>query len=293
VSKEFDAALKNLVRGHVADYRTAFRLPEVNTVLDIDLSTVTAATDIVLADANPPTKTLTTLDFQSGHDPFIDDRILMYQAVLRNRFHLPVHSVVFLLRPDSYRPTMTGRVDFETAEGRGKMDFRYELIRLWELPAERLLQAGIGVASLAVLGKFAAPGDLESGLLEVAKQLERRARTEVATPAEANDLLATVTVLMGLRVNREVARALIQRARRMEESTTYQLILEKGEARGEARGETKGARKTLLALAQKKLGRPTKKTLAVLDKINDLDRLVRMNEAILDVKTWDQLLAVE
>jgi hypothetical protein len=158
VSKPFDAALKDIVRRHVADYRAVFHLPDVTTVLDVDLSTVTAATDIVLADANPPRKTLTTLDFQASHDDHIDDRILMYQGVLRHRYHLPVHSLVLLLRPDAFRPAMAGGVRYRTAGGRGKMDFGYELVRLWEIPAAELLATRIGTAVLAVLGRLPGGG---------------------------------------------------------------------------------------------------------------------------------------
>ena len=239
MSMPFDAALKNMVRRHVPDYRDEFRLPDVNTVLDVDLSTVSAATDIVLADANPPIKSLATLDFQAGPDQFIDDRVLMYQAILRNRYHFPVHSVVLLLKADAYRPTMTGGVLYETAEGRGKMDFRFETVRLWEIPAKKLLAAGIGAASLAVLGKLPQRRSLETEISDVLRELDRRLRTEVSAP-EANDMRTTVGVLMGLRIPREVGQALLDKVITMEESTTYQLIIEKGEARGEAKGEARG-----------------------------------------------------
>src|SRR5205085_2707298 len=145
-------------------------------------STVSAATDIVLADANPPTKNVATLDFQAGPDPCIDDRVLMYQAILRNRFHLPVHSVVLLLRPDAYRPPMTGGVLYETADGRGKMDFRYEMVRLWEIPASKLLEAGIGAATLAVLGELPRRKNLEAEISDVLRELDRRFRAEVQSP---------------------------------------------------------------------------------------------------------------
>lgn len=288
MSQPFDATLKDIVRRHVADYAAAFRLPNVHTALDVDLSTVSAATDVVLADANPPRVGVTTLDFQSRHNEFLDDRILMYHALLRSRFHLPVHSVVLLLRSDAFRPATTGGVRYRTAGGRGKMDFSYELVRLWEVPAAELLAAPIGSAVLAVLGRLPDRGDVQAGLTDVLHELDRRLRTEAA-PAEAGDLLAAVGVLMGLRVPRQVGAALLQRVRAMEESTTYQIIIEKGEARG----EVTGARKALMSLARRKLGRPSKKTVAALEQITNVERLVRMTAALLDVKTWDDLLAVE
>ena len=292
MSQPFDAVLKDIVRRHVADYAAEFRLPNASTVLDVDLSTVSAATDVVLADAIPPRLGVTTLDFQSRHDEHIDDRILMYHALLRGRFHLPVHSVVLLLRPDAYRPSMAGGVRYQTAARRGKMDFGYEVIRLWEIDAARLLETRIGAAVLSVLGRLPGRRDAEAGLEEVFRELDRRLRTEVR-PADANDLRAAAGVLMGLRIDRAAAKALVQRVTTMEESTVYQVILEKGEARGEARGEVRGARKALLAAAERRLGRPTKKTLTALEAIADPDRLARMAAALFDVKTWNQLLAIE
>ena len=292
MSQPFDAVLKDIVRRHVADYAAEFRLPGVTTVLDVDLSTVSAATDVVLADANPPRAAVATLDFQSRHDEHIDDRVLMYHALLRHRFHLPVHGVVLVLRPDAFRPSMTGGVRYRTAGGRGKMDFGYELVRLWEVPADELLASGAGTAPLAVLGRLPGRRATEAGLEEVFRELDRRLRAEVS-PAEANDLRTAAGVLMGLRIEREAAKALVERVTAMEESTVYQVIIERGEARGEARGEVRGARRALLAAAQRRLGRPTKKTLAALEAITGPDRLARMAAALFDVKTWNELLAVE
>jgi hypothetical protein len=292
VSQPFDATLKEIVRRHLADYVAEFRLAGMTAVLDVDMSTVSAATDVVLADANPPRRELATLDFQSGHDEFLDDRILMYQGVLRNRYHVPVHSVVLLLRPDAYRPSMTGGVRYDSGRGRGKMDFRYELVRLWQIPAEQLLATGIGTAALAVLGRLPERRDTEVGLEAVFREFDRRLRAEVE-PAEAKDLRASVRVLMGLRITKAAALALVERVTTMEESTVYQVILEKGEARGEARGLAVGARRTLLATAKARLGRPTKKTVAALEAIADVDRLIRMGGALGKAKSWHELLAVE
>ena len=79
----------------------------------------------------------------------------------------------------------------------------------------------------------------------------------------------------------------------MEESTVYQFIIERGEARGEAHGEVRGARNTLLAFATRRLGRPKKKALAALEAITNVDRIGRMAAVASDVRTWDELLATE
>ena len=49
--------------------------------------------------------------------------------------------------------TVTHVVDAPRS-GRGSMDFSYEVVRLWERPAEELLAADLGVAPLAMLGRL-------------------------------------------------------------------------------------------------------------------------------------------
>jgi predicted transposase YdaD len=187
---------------------------------------------------------------------------------------------------------MKGGVFYATGDGRGKMDFKYELIRLWEIPATELLESGIGAATLAVLGKLPQRRGLESEIIDVLRELNRRLRTEMQ-PVDAKDLMASATVLTGLRIPKETAKALVERVQTMEESTVYQVILEKGEARGEARGRVEGARQALLAAARQALGRPPKKALSEIEKIDDVDRLVRMNIAVRDLSSWNELLAIE
>ena len=69
----------------------------------------------------------------------------------------------------------------------------------------------------------------------------------------------------------------------MEESSSYQLIMERGEARGE--------RRTLLRLGRKKFGEPDSATLALVERLTDIDRLETLLERILDVTTWQELLS--
>jgi predicted transposase YdaD len=87
--------------------------------------------------------------------------------------------------------------------------------------------------------------------------------------------------------------------RGIEESSVYQGILRKGEAKGRAEGEAKGRaegeaegiREALLIQGRKKLGPPDEKTSAQIAEIRDLDRLKLLLERILDVSSWDELLA--
>jgi predicted transposase YdaD len=82
--------------------------------------------------------------------------------------------------------------------------------------------------------------------------------------------------------------AMILGIRGIEESSVYQGIFAKGRAEGRA----EEARDALLRLGGKKLGKPSERVQTRLDAIDDLDRLNALLERILDVSSWDELLAV-
>jgi len=73
----------------------------------------------------------------------------------------------------------------------------------------------------------------------------------------------------------------------MKESTTYQAILQEGLAEG----AVNEARKLLLRLGTKKLGKPSTRTQAALAKIADLGRLEALVERLEIVESWQALLA--
>lgn len=73
----------------------------------------------------------------------------------------------------------------------------------------------------------------------------------------------------------------------MEESTTYQAIIAKGRAEGQATE----ARKILLRQASKRFGPPDARAQTAIDAITDIDRLEQLSERVLDVSSWDELLA--
>jgi len=69
----------------------------------------------------------------------------------------------------------------------------------------------------------------------------------------------------------------------LEDSTTYQLILN--------RGVIAEAQRVLLIQGRKRFGAPSPATEAALQAITDRDHLERLAERILDATGWDDLLA--
>jgi hypothetical protein len=69
----------------------------------------------------------------------------------------------------------------------------------------------------------------------------------------------------------------------MRESDTYQAILDEGEVRG--------LQHTLLRLGRKRFGEPDESVRQAVLGITDLERLARLTEDLLDVSSWQELLA--
>ncbi len=68
----------------------------------------------------------------------------------------------------------------------------------------------------------------------------------------------------------------------MHESDTFLAILEEGEA--------KNARKNILLVGEKRLGRPEESLKEQLGGIMDLDRLTRMMSRAVDAISWQEIL---
>ncbi|HZY90436.1 MAG TPA: hypothetical protein VFE78_36780 [Gemmataceae bacterium] len=291
MSLPFDATLKDLVQAHTADWLAILDQPPSGPVevLTPDLSTLTAFTDIVLRTGD----TLLHLDFQSGPDPTLPRRVLLYNVLLHDNYGVPVHSVVVLLRPRADRGDLTGALGYAARPGRGRLEFAFEVVRLWHLPAERLLASGLGTLPLAVLGQMPGGRTLDEALPQVIAQLVKRIEAEA--PAEQAPVLLTASlVLSGLRVSRERAVELFQGVQKMRDSTTYQMILDEGRAEGLTMGEAKGraeeARKLLLRLGRKHLGEPGATVEAAVQALTNLERLELLAERLTEVKSWQDLL---
>jgi predicted transposase YdaD len=220
----------------------------------------------------------------------------LYNAALHYRFGVPVHSVLVLLRPSADHPTVTGRLHYEGRRRRGKLDFSYEVVRVWRQSARSYLHGGLGTLPLAPLCRLPPGKPLVEALGPIIRRIDERLATEAA-PADRAQLLAATFVLTGLRVPREGMGPLFERMKHMKESSGYQIILEEGRAEGLALGRTEGRvqtlQQTLLRLGRQQCGAPSKAVQAALQAISDADRLERMADQLLRARTWQELLAVK
>ncbi len=278
----FDATLKDMARSSPHGVLAAFDHPPTGPVklLNVDLSTVTTAGDLVVGLGEPLAEIL-HFEFQSSAAAWKHADLMAYNALLFRRYHVPVHTVIVLLRPEAAHTNVDGTVAYAARPGRGKMDFSYEVVRLWERPADELLAADLGVTPLAMLGRLPEGLSLEDGLSAVARRLVERMLRE-APPERLRTLLTDALLLTGLRVRREAAKRIFRGVPAMQESDTYLMILDEG--------QEKYARKAILLVGQKKLGPPDEAIKTRLEGITDLERLDRLLLQALTAASWQEIL---
>lgn len=173
----FDATWKFFADLNPKDWLTLVgRSAEVEAVeLDSDLSTVSATADKLIL-IKGPKPSIEHIEVQSGRDIRMPIRVCRYGVLLLYEKRVPINSTVILLRPEADGPELTGIYRAASHDGIEYLQYRYNVIRIWEMPAERFLTGGIGVLPLAFLGKIEderLPEVLENVRLQVESQLPR------------------------------------------------------------------------------------------------------------------------
>lgn len=289
MAKQFDATIKKLVDARPADWLAFAGFPAANSleIIDTDLSISPAADRVLRVVASEPY--IAHLEFQSGADPELDQRMLLYNVLLRSKHKLPVRTVVVLLRPQAESLGITGRV-LEVNDPDVYLDFRYRVIRLWEQPVESVLSGGLGTLPLAPISNVS-----EGDLPKVIERMETRLTSELSS-SDVSEAWTATFILLGLRYPPNVGRAVLSGARNMKDSTTYQAILAEGEAKGQAKGESAGrireAKALLLRLGTRRFRTPSVTIADEVQRIDDLPRLEALIERTMDASSWDELLSL-
>jgi hypothetical protein len=285
MSMPFDATLKDLGREAPTDVLTTFDRPPAGAValLNVDLSTVTTAADLVIGIGDPLAEVI-HLDFQSSAAAWKHADVLVYNALIYADYHVPVHSIIILLRPQAAHSNLNGQVSYAARSGRGSMNLSYEVVRLWERPAQEFLTGPLGTTPFAMLGALPQGVVVADALTQVAQRLIERLEQE-SPPERSRKLLTAAFLLTGLRVKRDVARQVFRGVRAMKDSDTYLAILDEGR---EAE-----AKSVILRHGRKRFGPPDESTTARLNGITDLDRLDRLIDRLVDATatSWQELLS--
>ena len=253
MSKPYDVTLKQLVDQYSGDWLrllgTVVGLGPniVADPLDPDLSTISVQSDKVFRIRSPGSELL-HLEAQASWDGGLLDRVLLYNVHLYYRYGGQVHSVILLLRREADSPLITGTF-VRPGVGRVIHTFNYDVIRVWQEPLARFLNGGLGTLPLALLTDEAA-----NQVPMVLQEMDRQLRQATLPQHTADMMWSAGYLLLGLRFDPGQITDWFKGVQGMEESTTYQLILKKGEGIGEVTGELSGYRKSVLAMLRKKFG---------------------------------------
>ncbi len=196
-------------------------------------------------------------------------------------YQVPVHSLVILLRTQAAHSNLNGLVSYSTRSGRGSINFTYEVVRLWERPAEQFLTGTLGTLPLAVLGVLPEGVPTQDGLTSIAQRIISRVEHD-APVEQGRRLLTAAFLLTGLLVTRSAAKQAFRGVRQMRDSDTYLAILEEG--------REEEVKKLIIQLGRKKFGTSEATAVNLLNGISDLARLERIHERLLDATNWQDLL---
>jgi hypothetical protein len=302
MSKPYDATLNRLIDTCPNDWAAflATRVglaPQPAEVIDSDLS-VTVQADKVFRLPGPP-PALIHLEAEVSSRRGVPRRLNRYNALLDYTYDEPVHSVVVLLRPEADASDLTGVHTRTRKDGRVYLRFEYDVVRVWNEPIDGLLAAGLGTAPLALLTDEAV-ADLPGAVDRFRDQL----RGWDLDRTVVDEVLGSALVLCGLRHDSAQVTDLFRRlSMTLEESSTYQWILNKGVAQGIAQGRAEGVAqgvaqgtveelwRVLILLGRKRFGVVPATVEAAVRGVADQARLERMAERIFDAANWDDLLA--
>ncbi len=301
MSKPFDNTLNTLIDGTAADWAAFLAgvvnippgpLTDYDPVRDGNLSNTAYADKVFRIEG--PNPAYLHLELQSWSELGLPERMQLYNTVLKRRKGVPVYSILMLLRKSAVASDQTGTLLDLGLNGELHNEFWYTVLRVWEQPADRWLNAGVGLFPLALL-----TDEANADLPAAAERFQDRLRAAPVSDKVRHDVLGSAFVLGGLRYDRnELVEGFTNMSLTLEDSTTYQWILEKGikkgeslgeavgralgEALGEARGVLRGRVETILRLGSKKFGEPEDASLRKLAAVTNLDRLGRIADRIFD-----------
>jgi predicted transposase YdaD len=188
-----------------------------------------------------------------------------------------VRSLLVILHPGADSPQATGYYERGFAHEPFDVALRYRALRVWQVPARQWLTGGLGLVPLAPLGEVS-PRQLPQMIAQMKRRLDRE-----TTPRLARDLWSATYILMGLRYEQALVRAVLKGVQSMEESSTYQAILEEGELRE--------ARKLILLQGRSRFGQQASpQVVAALEALTEASQLEELSIRLLQVSSWKELL---
>ncbi len=211
------------------------------------------------------------LEFQTDPDPKMSFRMLDYRTRVYRRFPKKTMRQVVIYLKETSSPLVR-----ENAFILPNTRHEYEVLRLWEIPAEKMLGLS-GLLPLANLGKTPNRPEI---LRQVAAKIDN-----IEGRTEKSNLAAATAILAGLVLSKEIIGSLL-REEIMRESVIYQDIRESGKAQG----RREEAVSLILRLLNRRLGEISS-TLGQQIQELSLEQLETLAEALLDFTSLTDLTA--
>ena len=260
-------------------------------VEDSDVSHISAAADAVIQ-VSGPIPWIAHFEFYSSREPEIEREIVGYHGALHRRWGCWINCAVLLLRSEANLPDLTGIARaVDPLDPSRQFHIPYHLVRVWTLETEEFLEGGLGTLPLAVLAK----GSSRKMASSVWRQVRRRIEEQCEGEGQVRTLLAATRALMGLKFDQEF----VERAAKMinwEDSSVMQPVIQRyraeGWVEGRVEGENEGRRAAILRMGRKRLGEPAATDLARLKAINNVDRLDRIADQLLEAESWKDVLKI-
>jgi len=216
------------------------------------------------------------LEFQTQPEADFPLRMLDYWVRLYRTYQCPIQQIVLFLKP-----TNSSRVYIDQLQ-LPQTQHRYRVVRLWEQNPEPLL-AEPALLPLAVLAKS---NNSQQLLTQVSEAL-----TAIENPQQRRELATGCYILGGVKFQQQQLIHFI-REEVMEESVTYQAILQKGLEQGLEQGLKQGSQQEGLSLVkrliQRRLGFLSTQLEQRIDNLS-LSQLENLAEALFDFNHWDEL----
>ncbi|MDJ0597330.1 MAG: Rpn family recombination-promoting nuclease/putative transposase [Crocosphaera sp.] len=209
------------------------------------------------------------IEFQTQPNKDIPFRMLDYR--IRGYRLYPqkeMIQVVIYLREN--RSNLTQQTVFQLSKTRHE----FEVIRLWEVPSDILLQSK-GLLPFAVLGQTE---NRENILRQISEQID-----EIPDRREKSNVAASTSILAGLVLSKEIIQRLL-REDIMKESVIYQEI----EAQGKAKGRQEGEANLVIRLLNHRFGQISDELVTQIQGLS-IEQLENLGEALLDFQTEDDL----
>lgn len=234
------------------------------------------------------------LEFESSWQEGRARRFDMYNSLAERRENLLVRTVVILLRPQAQSTDLTGHFVQGFPGEPPYREFRYDVVRLWEIPPHEFLDGGKGLWPLAPLSNVP-----EDDLLALILQL--RDRWKQLPEPQAAELENATFILMGLRYSEQLIEQIYQGVKQMEDSITYQMILNKGKNEGLITGRQEGRQEgqiqmghvALISVLEGRFSVVSPSLQEAIQHITDINRLSRMLKAVHQTTTPDDILNIQ